>query len=203
MTTLTKTVTKEITWAEIAETIKVGKAPELLTEGDVISIMLKNGEPMRIAVAGISTYHENEVIFAFKDILSKEAPMNEDWTNRGGYEASAMAKYLDTEIFDLLPDDLQAVIKERRGHKLWLFSAREVCGEEDDEYFDSPADDVQLPYYKDMENRVKLRNGETDWWWLASPSSAYTTDFALVGSYGYSYSYGASNSLGVAPGFCI
>lgn len=201
MTTLTQTVTKETTWKDIAEACKNGKAAETLNVGDIISIVLKSGENMRIAVAGINTYAENEVVFAFKDILSEEHYMNERYTNEGGYEASDMAAYLDTEIFGLLPDDLQEVIKERRGHKLWLFSRREVFGE--DGRYICPEEDVQLPYYKDAENRVKTRDGETDWWWLASPSAAYTTTFANVSSYGYSSSHGAPNSFGVAPGFCI
>lgn len=202
MMTLTQTVTKEITWKDIAEACKTGKAAETLNVGDIISIVLKNGENMRIAVAGINTYTENEVVFAFKDILSKEAPMNEEYTNEGGYEASGMAAYLDTEIFGLLPDDLQEVIKERCGHKLWLFSRREVFGE--DGRYICPDEDVQLPYYKDLENRVKTRNGDTDWWWLASPSAAHTVNFAYVTSYGHSNGhYHAFYSLGVAPGFCI
>lgn len=201
MTTLTQTVTKEITWKDIAAFCESGKAADLLSVGDIISITLKNDEKMRIAVAGINTYKENEVLFAFKDILSKEAPMNEEWTNEGGYEASDMAKYLDTEIFDLLPDDLQAVIKERCGHKLWLFSRQEVFGE--DGRYICPDDDVHIPYYQDSENRIKLRDGEPDWWWLASPNAANTTYFCSVDGNGYSLSYGASDSLGVAPGFCV
>lgn len=201
MTTLTQTVTKEITWKDIAAFCESGKAADLLNVGDIISVVLKNGEKMRIAVAGINTYKENEVLFAFKDILSKEAPMNEDWTNEGGYEASQMAKYLDTEIFDLLPDDLQEVIKERRGHKLWLFSRREVFGK--DGHYICPEDDVHIPYYQDSENRIKLRDGDPDWWWLASPYAAHTATFCCVSCFGYSDSYGASISLGVAPGFCI
>lgn len=201
MTTLTQTVTKEIIWKDIAAFCESGKAADLLSVGDIISVVLKNGEKMRIAVAGINIYKENEVLFAFKDILSKEAPMNEDWTNEGGYEASQMAKYLDTEIFDLLPDDLQEVIKERRGHKLWLFSRREVFGE-DGRYICSE-DDVHIPYYQDSKNRIKLRNGEPDWWWLASPNAAYATLFCGVSGSGISGGSGASVSLGVAPGFCI
>ncbi len=201
MTTLTQTVTKETTWKDIAEACKNGKAAETLNVGDIISIVLKNGENMRIAVAGINIYAENEVVFAFKDILSEEHYMNEYYTNEGGYEVSNMATYLDTEIFNLLPDDLQEVIKERRGHKLWLFSRREVFGE--DGRYICPEEDVFLPYYKDAENRAKTRNGETDWWWLASPSAANTTYFAKVNYYGYSSSNYAGNSIGVAPGFCI
>lgn len=201
MTTLTQTVTKEITWKDIAAFCESGKATDLLSVGDIISIVLKNGEKMRIAVAGINTYKENEVLFAFKDILSEEAPMNEDWTNEGGYEASKMAKYLDTEIFNLLPDDLQEVIKERRGHKLWLFSRREVFGE--DGRYICPEDDVHIPYYQDSENRIKLRDGDPDWWWLASPGAAGAAGFCRVSSSGYSIIHGASFSLGVAPGFCI
>lgn len=201
MTTLTQTVTKEITWKDIAAFCESGKAADLLNVGDIISVVLKNGEKMRIAVAGINTYKENEVLFAFKDILSKEAPMNEDWTNEGGYEASQMAKYLDTEIFDLLPDDLQEVIKERRGHKLWLFSRREVFGK--DGHYICPEDDVHIPYYQDSENRIKLRDGDPDWWWLASPYAASTTYFCYVTYYGLSSVNGAFHSFGVAPGFCI
>jgi hypothetical protein len=201
MTTLTQSITKEITWDHIAEVCRNGEAKEFFNVGDVISITLKNNEKMRIAVAGIETYAENEVIFAFKDILAKEQPMNKECTNKGGYDGSDMATYLDTEIFDLLPDDLQEVIKERRGHKLWLFSRREVFGE--DGNYICPEDDVQLPYYKDIENRVKTRQGDTDWWWLASPSAARTADFAFVGSYGNARSNYASYSIGVAPGFCI
>lgn len=127
--------------------------------------------------------------------------MNKDNTNEGGYDASDMAKYLDKEIFALLPDDLQAVIKERRGHKLWLFSRREVFGE--DGRYICPKDDVYIPYYQNAENRIKLRNGEPDWWWLASPNEANATYFCGVDGSGDSDGWGASNSDGVVPGFCI
>lgn len=201
MTTLTQTVTKEITWKAIASSCESGKAADLLAVGDIISIVLKNDEKMKIAVAGINTYKPNEVVFTFKDILSEEAPMNKDNTNEGGYDASDMAKYLDTEIFALLPDDLQAVIKEHRGHKLWLFSYREVFGE--DGWYICPKDDMHLPYYKRTENRIKLRNGEPDWWWLASPYVASTSYFCYVYGSGNSYYWGASDFGGVVPGFCV
>ncbi len=204
MTTITKSITNPITWNEIKEAIAAGKAKELLAVGDYIRVMLKDGTPMRIAVAGIDHYNENEVIFAFKDIMPNEKPMNAEYANRGGYEASDMRTYLNEELFALLPDDLQEVIKERRGDKLWLFSRREVFGEDSMDYrYKSPEDDKQLPYYEDMANRVKLRNGDTDWWWLASPSSANTTDFCLVSPSGDSGNNYASISFGVAPGFCI
>ena len=204
MTTITKSITNPITWNEIKEAIAAGKAKELLAVGDYISVMLKDGTHMRIAVAGIDHYNENEVIFAFKDIMPNEKPMNAEYTNRGGYEASDMRTYLNEELFALLPDDLQEVIKERRGDKLWLFSRREVFGEDSMDYrYKSPEDDKQLPYYEDMANRVKLRNGDTDWWWLASPNSASTTSFCYVDYGGNSDSHFASNSRGVAPGFCI
>lgn len=56
MTTLTQTVTKEITWKDIAAFCESGKAADLLSVGDIISVVLKNGEKMRIAVAGINIY---------------------------------------------------------------------------------------------------------------------------------------------------
>lgn len=201
MTTITKTTTSPITWADIKQAIMEGTVHELLSVGDLISVTLKDGTPMRIAVAGIGTYNNNEVIFAFKDIMPEEKPMNCCRTNTDDYDASDMAKYLDTELFELLPDDLQEVIKERRGHKLWLFSRKEVFGENGQ--YECPKDDVHIPYYQEAANRVKTRNGDTDWWWLASPSSAYTACFCHVSSNGYSHNYYASGALGVAPGFCI
>lgn len=204
MTTITKSITNPIAWNEIKEAIIAGKAKALLAVGDIISVTLKDGTPMRIAVAGIDHYNENEVIFAFKDIMPNEKPMTAECTNRGGYEVSDMRTYLNEELFTLLPDDLQEVIKERRGDKLWLFSRREVFGEDSMDYrYKSPEDDKQLPYYEDMANRVKLRNGDTDWWWLASPSSAIAANFCDVDNYGDSSNDSASVSIGVAPGFCI
>ena len=201
MATLTQTVTKELTWKAIASFCESGKAADLLAVGDVISITLKNDEKIRIVVAGINTYKPNEVVFTFKDILSKEAPMNKENTKAGGYDASNMAKYLDTEVFALLPDDLQKVIKERRGHKLWLHSRWEIFGS--DGYCICPTDDVHLPYYKKTENRIKPRDGELDWWWLASPCEAKAALFCYVSASGNARRWGASYSSGVAPGFCI
>jgi hypothetical protein len=196
---------KETIWTEIADACEKGEAREVLCVGDIISVTLKNGEKVRIAVAGIGTYKENEVVFTFKDILTKEHSMNVTDTNKGGYAESDMATYLDTEIFDLLPDDLQKVIKERRGHKLWLLSYREVFGESGAyaKKYNSPEDDVQLPYYKDIENREKERNGEHDNWWLASSYGRYRTNFGYVTSRGLADSYCASIPCGVAPNFCI
>lgn len=199
--TITHVVTEQTTWKKIVEAIRSGNAKESFNVGDIITIDLKDGVTMRIAVAGINTYAENEVVFAFKDILPEERYMNEHCTNKGGYEASDMAAYLDTEIFALLPDDLQEVIKERRGHKLWLFSRREVFGK--DGRYICPDEDVHLPYYKEVENRVKLCNGKPNWWWLASPYAATTTFFALVSDYSLSSNDNADESNGVAPGFCI
>lgn len=201
MAVLIQTVTKEITWKAIASFCENGKAADILSVGDIISTVLKNNEKIRIAVAGINTYKPNEVVFTFKDILSKEHCMNEEDTNAGGYDASDMAKYLDTEVFDLLPDALQEIIKKRCGHKLWLFSRREVFGE--DGYYICPKDDVHIPYYQKLENRIKFRDEKLSCWWLASPNAANTTGFCSVDYDGDSNSWGADNFDGVVPGFCI
>lgn len=201
MPVLTQKITKEITWDGLAFCCENGQARQYLSIGDTVSAALKNGEGFRIAVAGINIYKDNEVVFAFTDILSKEARMNIGHTNGGGYEASAMAEYLDTEIFSLLPDGLQAAIKARRGHKLWLFSRREVFGNAG-EYI-CPMDDVHIPYYQNAHNRIKTRNNSPDWWWLGSPYAAGTADFCVVSSTGNSACRCAAYFDGVAPGFCI
>lgn len=46
-----------------------------------------------------------------------------------------------------------------------------------------------------------VRGSRTDWW-LASPGASSTTNFCNVNNNGNANNNNASNSFGVAPGFC-
>lgn len=64
----------------------------------------------------------------------------------------------------------------------------------------------QMAYYKRRGNRIKALGDEGEaayYWWERSPCANHTTNFCIVGSDGGAYSYGASNSIGVAFGFCV
>lgn len=70
-------------------------------------------------------------------------------------------------------------------------------GAHDGNGYNVASGDGQFPLF--MFDRTKLHNRED--YWLRDVSSA--TGFSLVGSHGYANDYGASNSFGVRPAFCI
>ena len=140
---------------------------------------------------------------------------NTNDTNRGGYAESEMAIYLDDEIFPMLPDELQAVIKPRmiqqnirgseysRNCMLWLPSIYEVAGEDYAEY-NTDVNDKHLELFQNRRNRVKFdTDNYAQLWWERSPFISASTYFMFVNLYGYALSNSASFTLGVVPCFSI
>lgn len=200
MTTITRTVTTPITWENIKTAISRGKASEILSVGDIISIKLKDDTPIQIAVAGINIYNDNEAIFAFKDVLDAR-PMEKKDITTTNYVYSDMRRYLNSKLFELLPDELQHVIKERRGNKLWLFSHIEVFGEKKElSHLTCPEEDKQMPYFKNESNRKKTDDVYS--WWLSSNYAGHY--FAYVyNKTGICYIDEPTDNKHVAPGFVI
>ena len=122
-----------------------------------------------------------------------------------------MRRYLNEEVFAVLPDELKAIIKPRTlgsgehtfEDKLWLFSEVEIFGEQD--WTEKEPDrGTQFEYFKNPSNRVKLdADGDATWWWERSPNGGDSTSFCNVNSNGNASSSSASNSGGVCFGFYI
>lgn len=176
MATITTKETREFNWAN----------PGVLKVGDEISEVLKNGEEVIFVIM------DNGVI-GLKNCLRKEHRMINDWTDKGGWEATEMRRYLNEEAFAVLPDELQAIIKPRtlgRGKhtftdKLWLFSEAEIFGEQDWTKKE-PDRGKQFEYFKDRRNRIKLNaDGDTTSWWLRSPYVSNSYNFCYVSDAGY------------------
>ena len=147
--------------------------------------------------------------------------MNSSNTNAGGTAAAALTATVNTTIYNTLPADLRAVMKEVRrlennkgtwawaSRKLWLLQETEVFGRNNwSDGYDGGG--IQLPIFahsyrhivKGLGKGAAERGSRADWW-LASPGASSTTYFCNVSYNGVaSYSY-ASNSRGVAPGFII
>lgn len=202
--TLTKKTESDTSWFDIAAD------KSKLEIGDEVSCVLKNGEPATFVVAALNPYEENEAFFVIKECIGEDQPMNDECTNEGGWKESKMRKYLNEEIWELLPDDLKAVIKPRKLHmkdteldtedNLWLLSRMEVFGEESG----AEVGDVHFPFFETKKDRVKTNAyGETWCYWLRSPYSLSLTNFYNVSDYGNCYSYNATSSYGVAFGFKI
>lgn len=203
--------TIELNWHEIAKDIKSGNT--MLKVGDEINCCLNDGNSTPVTSVVAHKFDDGTVAFVLKDRMASRMYMNESSTNKGGYAESAMRKYLDGKVFELLPDDLKEVIKPRliKQHfdseeysaecKLWLPSITEIEGDNWAESDD--ASEVQFDLFKDEKSRVKQFEGKTTGWWARSPYTGSSTGFVNVYTNGSSYYNGASLSYGVAFGFLI
>ena len=206
---ITRRFSSRSKWSEVAKVLAAGN-DGYLSVGDVITDKLKNGETFSVEVVALNPYAENTAVFVFKDIPERYV-MNDDATNRGGWRDCKMRRHLRDEFFALLPDDLQAVIKERtikqklNGNivttqdKLWIMSHVEIFGGT----YETDIDDVQFEWFKDRRNRIKFFNGEPYYWWGRSPRYGSAARFCFVGTSGNADYYNAYYSYGVAPAFII
>ena len=182
--------------------------------GTIITDTLKDGTPVTFEIAAADVYGAKKAI-VLSDCLPGEQRMNVDWTNKGGWPASEMRNKRMEEIFNLLPDELQAIIvprtiKQRIGGKIvesvdkvWLPSATEMFGE-GAWGTDADVDDVHFPLYSTEKSRVKELPGRGTWWyWLRSPYTGSSYNFYSVTASGSSYANGAYIAYGVAFGFLI
>lgn len=114
------------------------------------SVTLSNGMQTAVQIVGFAHDEKTDggkagITFIFKDCIG-EHNMNSSDTNAGGWEASEMRSYLNSEGLNLLPSDLKqkvVTVNKRTNNvgetqsassvtatpdQLWLFSATELCG---------------------------------------------------------------------------
>lgn len=213
-----------LTWEEIADIAKSGKAAAHFRVGDTKDITLKSGETVTAVIVDFNhDVLDSElestagITFGIKGVLDGWFEMNADDTNKGGWAKSKMRTVYMQRIENLLPDDvraaLQPVVKtttkgggsdeiEMTVDKLFLFSEVEIVGSDAADSGDDEG--VQYKYFEKPENRVKRRdNGAACVWWLRSPYAAYASGFYSVSSTGIMRSSGASYAFGVSFGFCL
>ena len=203
---ITRKRTEDASWAQVKELVAAGA----LKVGDEISDNLLTGQKMVYVVADIT---EEEVKFVSKDLLAERVVWNESGRNTGGFKESDLCRYLNEEVWAILPEELKAVISEREclqiveGKeerfmlKLWLPSEFEVFG---DSWASEVEEGQQFELFKDPRNRVKFdQDGERANWWLLSVWAGYSTDACIVSYYGIA-SYGScSYALRVPVCFSI
>jgi len=138
--------------------------------------------------------------------------MNKRATNKGGWAKTEMRRYANSDVFALLPDDLQAVIEpttivqivdgERveTNDKLFCLSRTQVFGK--GWLSEKEPEDTQLDIFKSERARVKEcgDNGTWPWWLRSAYATHYFTSVCTSGSTNYSY---ANSSDGVALGFSL
>lgn len=184
---ITKKRTEETNWGKVKELVAAGS----LKVGDEISDNLLTGQKMVYVVADIT---EEEVKFASKDLLAERVVWNENGRNTGGFKESDLCRYLNEEVWAILPEELKAVISEReclqivKGKeerfmlKLWLPSEFEVFG---DSWASEVEEGQQFELFKDPRNRVKFdQDGERASWWLLSVCAGDSAYACFVNDYG-------------------
>lgn len=162
-------------WQDMAGKIK--SHTDDLGVGSIVKCNLTDGTQTFFVVTEVTDLH---VRFETLDCIGEKVCWNNEGTNRGGYPDSDIRKYVDSVIWNLLPEDLQAVISDvdrewidKDGNcgtyttKLFLPAASEVFNE-----YDCCGDKglyEQLEYYMSGRNRIRLdKNGNSCTWWLAS-----------------------------------
>lgn len=201
----------QFSWTELKQAADAGNLDKVLHSGDTLGITLKNGEAVTLVVG---TDEKGNMFFSTQDCLRDEHRMNSTVTNHGGWEATEMRRYLNEDVFALLPDELQAVIRPttivqivdgkrvETQDKLFLFSATQVFGR--GSYSENEPEDTQLDIFRREKDRVKECNTYGTWfWWLRSARSFSYYSFCSVGGSGNHTNYSAGSSYGVALGFSI
>lgn len=163
---------EECTWELIAKAIKYGNIH--LKIGDHVTTGLKDGRAMDfVLVDKPKGYYR----FDSRDCFAQRDKF--ETSSENGYIGSGIRRYMDTELFDILPDDLKniitPVIRKSLTHdenffedefKIFLPDASELfvnrsncntCLYDDLEPY------TQIEYYAFRKNRVKGRMKEADW----------------------------------------
>ena len=186
-------------------------------------ITLKNGTSAQIQIADKHHYQTADkksatVAFHFITAPIDDRAINNEWTNKGGWEVCNMREYLNGEFLSLLPDDLLNVIVpveiqtagggslnakiKTTVDKVFLNSEIEVFGKT---IYSKDGEGSQLEIFKNWRNRIKSYYGKEwgIWYWLRSPYSGNSTYFCGVYSDGIAHISDASASGGVCPCFAI
>lgn len=158
--------------------------------------------------------------------------MNTSNTNSGGWSSSYMrTKILGTSLssysgtfIGVLPAALRAVLKSvtkytnNTGNSTsasvvtattdyaFLLSEYEVFGSISYANSNESSKQAQYAYYSAGNSKIKYNHSATSTavsWWLRSPRAGTSSYFVDVYYDGTVYHTGASNSRGVAPGFCV
>lgn len=170
--------------------------------GDIIRFNLTNGEYVE---AMAMKKDADGTIFLLIDCLAHEEPMNNECSNRGGYEGSDLRSKLNGMILDSFPAEIrEQMVAFPNGDFLRLPTEREIFG--CNTYGEDEESNVEQ--WKPMElrrNRIAFQghNGVWEWYWLQNKRKNSGACFVIVdddGGANYDFAYCDD---GVRPAFKI
>ena len=209
-------------WAQIGRIASIGKAADYFNVGDTKTVILSTAETITMRI--IDFAHDDlsasgggkaPITFDVVDCLATGQAMNSTGTNVGGYSGCAFYATLNNAIFNSLPADLRAVVKNvnkktsagnqsativTTSEKIFLLSEVEVHGAIT---YAKTGEGTQYALYTSGGSKVKKVGAAASNWWLRSPAAGNASSFCIVTSDGAAGSPYASSSLGVAFGLCV
>ena len=206
-------------WSAIIAACQSGSVPDSWVVGNSKTMTI-NGTDYQIDIIGKNhdTYTAGgtaPLTFQLHDCYGTKYAMNSSNTNSGGWTSCAMRSTHLPAILALMPSEVQAGIKEvnkltsagsqsstinTTADKLFLLSEIEIFGSTT---CSKSGEGSQYAYYSAGNSKVKNLSGSAYSWWERSPRGSSSTDFCSVGSNGNADANFASNSRGVAFGFCF
>ena len=193
-------------------TVGSTKTVDMGTFGTHTLRVANNSTPAECSTTGFSQTACGFVL-EFADIITTHV-MNSTNTNVGGWPASEMITYVNSDIYNALPTALKNAIIDTTvvsGHgstsgetnftstdKLYLLSTHEVWEDVDGntsdgiDYYDTAYNNTrQLDYYAGLNittssysGAIKRYNGSNSPWWLRAANSSYASGFSNVNSTG-------------------
>ena len=206
-------------WSAIIAACQSGSVPDSWVVGNSKTMTI-NGTSYQIDIIGKNhdTYTAGgtaPLTFQMHDCYADTKQMNSSNTNSGGWTSCAMRSTHLPAILALMPSEVQAGIKEvnkltsagsqsstinTTADKLFLLSEIEIFGSTT---YSKAGEGSQYAYYSAGNSKVKNLSGSANRWWERSPRGSSSTGFCTVASNGGADYGSASNSNGVAFGFCF
>ena len=167
---------------------------------------LKYGDKVGIELKGLGTFNATVVDHApyrvrimFDDYIVKR-PMNEVDTNNGGFEASDLKKWLNTELFDAFPQDFKEHMDEITipsiGDLTGWHDIKDTTGIETD-------DDTIIPLMYSTRNRLAFYENYFAVGWLRNAITVRSMSFASIDPDTSILEARASCKYGVRPMFWL
>ena len=187
-----------------------------------------SAELNKVKVSDLSDFLISEFV-EFADIITKQYQFNSTATNVGGWRDSEIRTYINNNIYNALPSDLQNIILTTKvissyakydsanfetEDKLYLLSSEEVFGDFATSSMASHDTSVgtskQLDYYKNQgvtlsnfEKSIKQYEGSNYYWWLRSvPAGNPWCVYDVANTRGWSNTSAMSYN-GISPSFRI
>lgn len=182
-------------------------------------VTLTNGDTFNLQIWDFNAYEDKNgnklgINFGSVELQSTLQKMNDTNTNVGGFGASKLATTTLPSIYELLPEDLKALIPETKityhsgtddptteltgYYRVYLPSEYNVFGKTSYALQEGQF----LKYWQEHNStaeRIKYRIGITsaNHWWLSSASRSHSYSFVMVNSTGYLSNSNASNGIGI------